>query len=125
MARKKSDTLTQAELRLMNVLWDQGEATVGEVAEALPEDQAVAYNSVLTVLRILEQKGYVRHSKRGRAYLYRPLVDRGEARQSAVKQLVGRFFSGSPELMVLHLLEHEEVTSDQLSQLKKMLEEQA
>src|SRR2546427_7849822 len=77
VARKRSSTLTDAELRLMNVLWERGKATVGEVAESLPRGLPLAYSTVLTTMRILEHKGYVRHSKDGRAFVYEPLVDRG------------------------------------------------
>ncbi len=72
MARSKSATLTEAELRIMNVLWDRGSATVHEVLEALPAKPALAYNSVLTIIRILEKKGYVKHVKDKRAHVYTP-----------------------------------------------------
>ena len=72
MARSKSATLTEAELRIMNVLWEQGSATVHEVLQALPAKPALAYNSVLTIIRILEKKGYVKHVKDKRAHVYMP-----------------------------------------------------
>ena len=73
MARRKSPTLTEVELELMDVLWDRGEATVADIVEALPEER-LAYSSVLTMMRILEQKGYVTHEKEGRAFIYRALI---------------------------------------------------
>lgn len=122
MARKKSPTLTEAELRLMAVLWDKRSATVGEVLAGLPDDTALAYSTVLTTLRILETKGYVAHSESGRAFVYRPLVGRDEARRSATQQLVRRFFDNSPELLALSLLEQENIDERELERLKRLIE---
>jgi len=120
MPRKPSRTLTEAELPLMEILWKVGMATVSEVAEALSKIKPVAYNTVLTMLRILERKGYVRHTKDGRAFVYQPLVDRGQASSHAVRQLVSRFFEGSPELLVLNLLKDEAIDERELERLKKL-----
>lgn len=127
MARKKSPNLTEAELRLMDVLWEKGAATVGEVAEALPPDLDLAYNTVLTTLRILEEKGYVRHtkSKEGRAFVYCACVGRDEAGRSAVRYLVSRFFRNSPELLVLNLLKDEELSERELGRIRSLLAEDA
>ena len=121
--RKRSPTLTEAEQRLMEVLWDTGAASVGEVAGALPKRKSVAYNTVLTTLRILEQKGYVRHEKQGRAFVYRPVVGREEARRGAVRHLLNRFFQNSPGQLVLNILEHERIDPRELERLKKLIEE--
>ena len=123
MARKKTPGLTDAELRLMDVLWTRGEATVSDVVEALPADTPLHYSTVLTTLRILENKGYLKHKKDGRAFIYRPVVGRDEARESAVKHLVGRFFDNSPELLVLNLLENTKVDASELRRLKRRIEE--
>lgn len=123
MARKKSPTLTEAELRLMMVLWERGKATVGEVVEALQSEPPLAYSTVLTTLRILEQKGYVRHTKEGRAFSYEPTVDRQQASHSALRHLISRFFDNSPELLVLNVLEHEDIDADALERLKAMVRE--
>src|SRR5579863_2881571 len=101
----KSATLTEAELRLMDVLWQQGPSTVQQVLEALPGKSPLAYNSVLTTIRILEKKGYVRHIKDGRAYIYRALVEREEASRSEIRHLAHRFFQNSHEMLVLNILE--------------------
>src|ERR1700746_2428011 len=97
----------------MDVIWDKGKATVAEVAEALPENLRLAYNTVLTTLRILEEKGYLRHTKakEGRAFVYEAVVGRQEAGRSAVRYLVSRFFRNSPELLVLNLLEDENLSA--------------
>jgi BlaI family transcriptional regulator, penicillinase repressor len=121
MARKKSGTLTEAEVRLMNILWEKGEATVGDVVDALPARQTLAYNTVLTTMRILEQKGYVKHHESGRAFVYSPLVDRSAAQRSAVKQLVSRFFQNSPGLLALNVLENEKLDAAEVDRLKRLI----
>jgi BlaI family transcriptional regulator, penicillinase repressor len=102
---RKSETLTEAELRLMDVLWQKGSATVQQVLDALPEKPALAYNSVLTTIRVLENKGYLEHVKDGRAHIYKPIMEREEATRSEIRHLVGRFFKNSHELLVLNVLE--------------------
>jgi predicted transcriptional regulator len=123
VARKKSPNLTDAELRLMDVLWEKGEATVSDVADALPKNPALAYSTVLTTLRILENKGFVRHTKDGRAFVYHPLVGREQARESAVRHLVRRFFENSPELLMLNLLDGKTVDASELRRLRQRIEE--
>ena len=123
MARKKSPGLTDAELRLMEVVWAKGAATVSEVVESLPRSVNLAYSTVLTTLRILENKGYLRHSKEGRAFVYRPAVGRDKARESAVALLLRRFFGGSPEALVLNLIESKKVDARELARLRKKIEE--
>jgi predicted transcriptional regulator len=121
VARKKSQTLTEAELPIMEVLWDKGVATVSEVAEGLAKDRAVAYNTVLTLMRILERKGYVQHTKDGRAFVYQPVVGRGEASRTAVRQLLNRFFNDSPELLVLNLLREENINQQEIERLRGLI----
>ncbi|SPE38837.1 Transcriptional repressor, CopY family [Candidatus Sulfopaludibacter sp. SbA3] len=127
MARKKSPNLTEAELRLMDVIWEKGAATVTEVAEALPQELGLAYNTVLTTLRILEDKGYLRHTKakEGRAFVYEAVVGRNEAGRNAVRYLVSRFFRNSPELLVLNLLEDEELDAKELARIRELIVEDA
>jgi BlaI family transcriptional regulator, penicillinase repressor len=102
---RKSETLTEAELRLMDVLWQKGSATVQQVLDALPAKPALAYNSVLTTIRVLENKGYLEHVKDGRAHIYRLIMEREEATRSEIRHLVSRFFKNSHELLVLNVLE--------------------
>ena len=123
MARKKSPTLTEAELRLMNVVWAKGNASVGDVVEALSKRTPLAYSTVLTTLRILEDKGYLAHRKSGRAFIYYPLVDRAQARSKALRFMISRFFNNSPELLVLNLLEEEKIDPEELERLKKRIED--
>jgi predicted transcriptional regulator len=123
VARKKSSNLTDAELRLMEVLWEHGAATVSGVAERLPKSVPLAYSTVLTTLRILENKGYLRHSKDGRAFVYRPIVGREQARENAITHLVRRFFENSPELLMLNLIQGQKVDAKELARLRKRIEE--
>ena len=125
MPRKKSPNLTEAELRLMDIVWDKGTATVGEVAAALAGEPSLAYNTVLTTLRILEQKGYVRHTKprAGRAFVYRAVVGRKQASRNAVRHVVRRFFANSPELLVLNLLDDGDLSQRELRNIRNLLAE--
>ena len=123
MPRPKSPTMTDGELRLMRVLWEKGQATVGEVVDALDTRPKPAYNTVLTLLRIMEKKGYVSHRKDGRAFTFLPTVDRADASRSALRTLVDRFFEGSPRLLILNLLEDGQLSPEALQQLKERIEE--
>lgn len=118
MPPRKSNTLTEAELRLMKILWRRGESAVTDVVAALPEDEPLAYNSVLTTIRILEQKGYVAHRQEGRAFVYWPAVAEEEASRSEVRNVLGRFFGNSREQLVLSLLGDDEIDADELQRLK-------
>lgn len=125
MPRKRSPGLTEAELRVMDIVWDKGTATVAEVASAIPGEPSLAYNTVLTTLRILEQKGYVRHTKprEGRAFVYRAVVDRKQASRNAVRHVVRRFFANSPELLVLNLLDDGDLSEQELRKIRTLLAE--
>lgn len=122
MPPRQSETLTEAELRIMNVLWLKGAGTVQLILDSLAEKPALAYNSVLTTIRVLERKGYVEHSKDGRAHVYAPLVGRKEATRSEIRHLVGRFFRNSHEQLVLNLLEDRGIEAGELARLRAMLE---
>ena len=124
MPPKQSVTLTEAELRIMEVLWHKGSGTVQQVLDWLPEKPALAYNSVLTTVRILEKKGYVSHAKDGRAHVYEPLIGRQEATRSEIRHLVSRFFRNSHEALVLNILEDEAIGVDDLKGLRAMLEQE-
>lgn len=121
MARKKSPTLTEGELRIMEALWRLERGTVAEVSEAMPPPP-IAYNTVLTTLRILEQKGHVAHEEAGRAYLYYPLIAREAAAQSAVKQVVSKFFGNNAGELALRLIENERPSDEELARLRSLIE---
>lgn len=123
MARRPAHNLTVAELRLMQVVWTKGSATVSDVVDALPKSLDLAYSTVLTTMRILEEKGFLRHTKEGRAFVYHPLVGREEAMRSAVRQLLSRFFGNSREQLVLNILDDESVSQAEIRRLKKLISE--
>ena len=123
MPPSKSVTLTEAELRLMDVLWQKGPGTVQQVLDWLPAKPALAYNTVLTTIRILERKGYVGHAKDGRAHVYEPLIERQDATRSEIRHLVSRFFRNSHDALVLNILEDSEIEGEEVKRLRKMLEQ--
>jgi len=122
LARSKSATLTEAELRIMNVLWDKGPATVHDVLQALPSKPNLAYNSVLTIIRILETKGYVKHIKDKRAHVYMSKIDREDATRFEVRHLVSRFFGNSHERLLLNILEESSIDAEELARVRALLE---
>ena len=121
MARKTSATLTEAELRLMEVLWQRGEATVAQVSEALPPPP-LAYTTVLTTMRILERKGYVAHEEEGRAFRYRPLLARDDAAKNALGGIVRKFFGNKSGALALRLIEDERPSDEELARLRALIE---
>jgi BlaI family penicillinase repressor len=113
--------LTSREMDVMNVLWKLGSGTVSEVQKGLADE--LAYTTVLTVLRTLEKKGHVRHEAEGRAHRYSPMVEKEEAQESAIRRMTRKLFSGSPELLMAHLLNERGLTEDQLKRLKALVDE--
>lgn len=114
-------SFTDRELDVMAVLWELGSATVAEVRERLTDD--LAYTTVLTVLRTLEEKGHVGHREEGRAYRYYPRVGREEAGQSAVERLVNSVFGGSAEQLLTHLVSDRRLSASELRRLRRLLDE--
>lgn len=121
MSRPKSPVLTDGELRLMRILWDRGDSSVNEVIETLRDRPKPAYNTVLTMFRILERKRYVRHRRVGRAFVFTALLDQTHARRRALQYLISRFFDGSPSLLALNLLDDEELSQDELERLRQRI----
>jgi predicted transcriptional regulator len=121
MPPKRSITLTQAELRLMKVLWTRGESTVSDMVTATADDGELAYTSVLTTIRILETKGFVLHRQEGRAFLYSSAVGEVEASRSEVRHVLQRFFGNSRERLLLSLLGDGEISPDELRRLKETI----
>jgi BlaI family transcriptional regulator, penicillinase repressor len=121
MPPKKSNTLTEAELRLMKILWRRGESAITDLVADLPKGETLAYNSVLTTIRILEQKGYVEHRQEGRAFIYRASVAEHEASQSEVRHVLSRFFGNSRERLLLSLLGDGEISAEELERLREAI----
>jgi predicted transcriptional regulator len=118
MPPRKSITLTEAELRLMKLLWSRGESAVADLVAAMPEAEPLAYTSILTTVRILEQKGYLRHRQEGRAFLYSPCVEEQEASRSEIRHMMQRFFGNSRERLLLSLLGDDDIDPEELQRLK-------
>ncbi|GAM96686.1 transcriptional repressor of BlaI/MecI family [alpha proteobacterium U9-1i] len=118
MARKQSPNLTDAELRVMGVLWDKGEATVRDVTDALARKHKLAYTTVLTVLRVLTEKGFVAADADARAHVFKPLLSREEARARAVSLMVASFFGGSHDALAQHLIEEDVIDVDALRRME-------
>ena len=123
MPPRQSGTLTEAELRIMDVLWLKGSGTVQQVLDSITQRPTLAYNSVLTTIRVLERKGYLKHLKGGRAHVYSPLVGQKEATRSEIRHLVSRFFKNSHEQLVLNLLEDQGIGAEEIGRLRQMLDQ--
>jgi len=123
MPPRPSKTLTEAELRLMRLLWQTGECSVQDLVSSMPADSRLAYNSVLTTIRILEAKGYVEHRQEGRAFLYSPRIAEQDAQQTEVRHIMNRFFSNSREKLMLAVLGNGEVKQAELKRLKQLIAE--
>ena len=121
MARKKEKLLTDLELRLMSIVWRLGKATVREVKDALPKRKPLAYSTVLTVMRILENKGFLRHETDSRTYVYHPIVTRDEVVRSMLRNLADRVFDGSAELLMVNVLEKEKLSREELKRIKRLI----
>ena len=121
MARRRSVPLTEVELRLMEIVWASGPATVAQVVEAIPEPERPAYNTVQTMMKILERKGYVTHRAEGRAFVYESVVDRDAAARTALSHVMQRFFGGSPRALALNLIEGDQLTEDELDELERTI----
>jgi predicted transcriptional regulator len=121
MPPKKSITLTEAELRLMRVLWTRGESAVAELLAAISDETPLAYTSVLTTIRVLEKKGFVTHRQEGRAFLYSPCVAESEASRTEVRHVLQRFFGNSRERLLLTLLGDDDINPEELVLLRKAI----
>src|SRR5678815_2119072 len=113
-------TFTDRELDVMAVLWSRGSATVAEVRERLPDD--LAYTTVLSVLRTLEEKGHVGHRGEGKAHRYHPLVERRVAGRSALTRLIDTVFNGSPELLLTQLVSDRDLSEEQIKRLRRLMD---
>lgn len=113
--------LYDRELEVMQVLWQRGPSTVAEVRAALADE--MAYNTVLTVLRRLEGKGYVDHEEEGRAHRYHALVEPSEVQEGALRRLTRKLFGGSPELLLTHLVKDRDLSDEELRRMREMLDE--
>ena len=122
MARKKSEQLTDAEQSIMQVLWNQGETSVKDIASALSAIKPVAYTTVQTMCKILVDKGYAEFRKEGRAFLYSAKISQKDAQRGALSVLLDRFFGSSPELLAEHLIQETDIELKDLEALQKRID---
>lgn len=122
MARPKSQTLTEAEQRIMQVLWDMGEASVRQITDRLSARYNLAYTTVLTTTRILADKGYVEFYKDGRTHVFKPLVSKHAARNRAIGNVIRNLFDGSPHALAQHLIETDGLTQSDIQQLRQLID---
>jgi len=122
MARPKSKTLTLAEQRIMNVLWERNEASVRDITDILSREHDLAYTTVLTTTRILADKGYVGFRKDGRTHIYSPLISKQTERKSAVSNMLRNLFDGSPRALAQHLIEADDLTPEDIKALRDLLD---
>lgn len=124
MARKQARRdFTPLELEMMNALWAKAPATVAEVQHRLAREPRLAYTTVQTMLNVLERKGKVKRTLRGRAYHYAPVISREKAIKSAVRDLTERLFGGSAEGLVMSMVENRQITPERLAKLSKLVAE--
>jgi predicted transcriptional regulator len=116
-------TLTEVELELMSILWQLGEGSVHDVKEALPQNRRLAYTSVSTILRILEQKKILQTRKEGRGHIYSPAFSKAAYETSTIKNVISKVFGGTPISLVKQLLDTTDLTPTDLAEIKKLLEE--
>jgi len=125
MARKKLSLLTDLEIDVMNVVWRYGQATVRQIVDALEEQRPLAYTTVQTVLTILTQKGFVKYTAQGRAYVYHPVIEPEGVRRDTVTAVVDKLFAGSPRSLYLHLIETDTLTATEADELRQLLDRKA
>src|SRR5579862_2278590 len=119
--RPKTPTLTEQELEIMKIVWEQDRATVRDVYEALLERRKIAYTTVMTMMNILEQKKYLRKSAEDRAYVYRPAKPKKQVIQGMVREFVDRVFNGSAEPLLVHLMEDRKLNQKDLDEIARMI----
>ena len=123
MARPKSVVLTEVEQQLMEIVWAKRRATVADVVESLPKSRPLAFNTVQTTMRILEDKGYLTHTTAGRAFVYEAVVARDEASRTALRQVLGRFFDDSAELLAQSLIQNDRLSKAELLRIEALVAE--
>ncbi len=127
MAKKRKSELekplTEVELELMNAVWDLGVCTVKEVQRAVSQKRELAYTSIATVMKILEEKGALESNKGERVIIYKPLLSRDEYGRASLKHLASNVFQGNPSSMVMRLLDDSKLSLDELHAIRKLLDE--
>ncbi len=121
--RPRTATLTPQELEIMKVVWHKGDATVRDVYEALLEHRKIAYTTVMTMMKILEQKGYLKKRREERAYIYRPAHPEKVVVRSMVREFVDRVFNGSAQPLLVHLVQDRQLSEEELEEVARLIKE--
>lgn len=121
--RPRSSTLTDHELELMRIVWERGEATVRDVYEDLLRRRRIAYTTVMTTMKTLEQKGYLKASQQNRAFLYRPAEPKGKVIKTLVRHFIDRVFEGSTQPLLVHLLKEQHISESDLAYIDRLIKE--
>lgn len=122
MSIKPFEQLGELQQAVLRILWERGGSSVQEVVKALADERQLAYTTVLTTLQNLEKAGWVKHSHRGKAYVYRPTRTRDQAGASSLRAFIQRVFAGDPKLLFQTLIENEPLTPDELARLRAMID---
>jgi predicted transcriptional regulator len=123
MTKNKRPILTKLELVLMKIVWEKGKATVSEVQQSLKTDEKLAYSTVLTMLRVLEKKGFLNHKVDGRTYVYEPKITQNEVSKGMITDLLDRLFGGSMVQLFNTLMDAENIPNDELQQIRQIIDE--
>lgn len=123
MARKKSTQLTDGEQSIMEVLWQNDEASVREITDALSKQKPTAYTTVQTLCKILVEKGYADFRREGKAFIYAPKMTQKEARESALTSMLNKFFGGSPKVLAQHLMQETDIDLEDLEELQRQIDD--
>jgi predicted transcriptional regulator len=121
--RPKSNTLTPQELEIMKLVWQRGAATVRDVYEVLLERRKIAYTTVMTMMKILEKKGYLKKRRQDRAFIYRPAHPKNQVIGGMIREFIDRVFNGSAEPLLVHLVKSRHLSEKDLQKIARMVEE--
>ncbi len=124
MPRPRQPGLTENELEVMKILWKESPLTVADILSQISRKPKPAYTSVLTLIQAMDKKGYISHQKDGKAFSYSPLLQQGKFLSSEVKRIAKRLFDGSPGSLILNLVKQEQLSADEIAELKKLLRDE-
>lgn len=124
MARPRQPGLTENELEVMKILWAQSPLKVSDVLDLIGRKPKPAYTSVLTLIQSMEKKGYIRHIKDGKAFSYSPILQQGKFLSTEVKRIAKRLFDSTPGALILNLVKQEQLSAEEIAELKKLLKDE-
>lgn len=123
MARPKSSNPTDYELSILKILWEESPLSVSQILERIEKKAKPAYSSLLTIVRLMETKGYLNHEKRGKAFFYWPILKQEKVSHQAITKLVDSIFGGNPYKLAVNIIQKEQLSEDEVAELKRIVEE--